>query len=266
MMFGKVKIFIFGVNVLVLVFCSGGVGQKPPDDTELEKIRQAVLDDPVMYELRFESAFAEHRALTREVKKQVFGRLAIGLEAYLSKRYYFALDYLEKCGQSRHVKELFNSGFSVKIQDLIQRCIEETADSGCTECGGSTMVDCGACSGSGWKICRRCKGNGKVMEVTRTPGLRRRGAELKGIPVLCYQCRGLLVNKCDTCSGSGLVECPNFAGRSAGSARLLYDPSIEEIKKIMAISVYLSNGGIDVYSNKEILNSPVIAKSRTSKF
>ncbi|MBW8015771.1 MAG: hypothetical protein FVQ82_06260 [Planctomycetes bacterium] len=183
--------------------------------------------------------FGDVQLKLRTEKMQAFGELAVGLDAYLAGRLDIAVKYLAKSleyGEGKYVRGVFHSEYSGLLDDVIADC-NSGAESVCRVCGGTEVVDCSSSFGIGWNLCRECRGTG-TLETSR----------VRGRAAVCASCGGLAAVNCKKCLGGGISECPDKDDAASGHGVGSSGPDKDDVKRALAIALYLKKGGADIYS------------------
>jgi len=245
----KYKILLIAGSLIACLTAGGAGGLS--SRLNLQQVRKNLIKDPSSYKVNYENVFEKNAEHQKLLKKQAMIQLSAGLMAYNDGLYRIAAKHLNACRDNKYVKELLEGNFSVSIEQIIEKC----GDVNCPQCLGAKKVDCTKCSGSGWVLCRRCKGTGVSGDFDSTASRTRR----RNRNNVCLQCGGLTVVRCDNCGGTGLVNCPELSGFERGTNEMLYDPISNEIKRLLAMSLFLVNGGTDIYSASELKKSITIS-------
>lgn len=163
-----------------------------------------------------------------------------GLNAYINGDYAAAKQGLNNAQQSQYVKTWADSELLTSLEDIRNRCEKALKDmSECRNCDGSGLVACDTCFGSGWIRCPQCWRQGTTLSGRGTYSCSNCQGERY---VICVKCKGEPFDECKTCTAE--------AGIGSNERKTIED--------VIAKAVYLSNGGIDLFTPQAFEPSPGI--------
>ncbi len=208
---------------------------------EIKDLCTIVLSNPI--DSAAHRRLAELRGQQLHERRQALNALARGLTFYIDRRLQSAMPELSKAMQSRYAVDLANSILLTPLEDVLEECKKyKRPKTRCPACLETRWAVCRDCSGAGATVCRECRGGGLA-------GGRFSRARSSGE---CEGCQGSGHFECRDCDGEGFVRCTRCVARNAGMGA----NEREAIEKLIAMAVYLRNGGVDFFTHDALKCSP----------
>ena len=234
-------------RINILFFCglclviSTAPSAQSQNTSDIDRLRRTVLSNP--QDQTAMSQLQDLQAARTQQRFRSLEALAKGLDLYLQRRRPEAKPLLEKANVSDFVRNMARKRLTSKSFDtILSDCGADTSGlrdrtpTGalqrkllCKVCGHSQVVDCRQCRGVGFltsgnsqAACTKCKGKGEVACKDVIHGLDR--------------------------GSSDAIQQRAFSGVSARARG--------EIQKLISISIYLGDGGVDLYSPGALKTSP----------
>jgi len=210
-------------------------------EDEIKDLCTIVLSNPI--DSAAHRRLAGLRRQQLQQRRQALNALARGLTFYIDRRLQSTMPELSKAMQSRYVVDLANSILLTPLEDVLEECKKyKKPKTRCPSCLETRWAVCKDCSGSGATVCRECRGMGLAGGRFSRPGS---SGECEG-------CRGSGYFECGECAGEGFVRCTRCVARNAGMGA----NEREAIEKLIAMAVYLRNGGVDFFTQNALKCSP----------
>ncbi|MHC4167120.1 MAG: hypothetical protein ACYSWQ_09205 [Planctomycetota bacterium] len=209
-------------------------------EDEIRDLCKIVLSNPIDSAARRRLAGLRRQQLQR--RRQALNALARGLKFYADDRFQSTIPDLSKAMQSKYVVDLANSVLLTPLEDVLEECKKhEKPKTRCPSCLDTKGAVCRDCSGSGVGICPECRGKGTAGRFSRP-----------GSSGQCRACRGSGCFECSDCAGEGFVPCKRCAPKDGGMGA----NEREAIEKLIAMAVYLREGGLDFFTQDALRCSP----------
>jgi len=238
-----------------------GTAEKTLDE-RIDALRVKVRDT---YDPEATKQLAELRIEEKRQRAEAAENLRRGLQAYLRKDFLAAGVDLRKAMRSRSVVQFADCFLLKSVKATAEECPEQTPASTdpeakpCSTCGDTGAEDCKSCNGTGNLRCSKCSGKG-IIRVRPRSGVRLpRG--MKYLNMACPKCGGTGVVPCAKCAGTGLLPCHVCTRKGVRDEPGELGPNaLEAVKKVICMTRYLRQGGIDLYSTEALRPSSAALK------
>jgi hypothetical protein len=209
-------------------------------EDEIKDLCKHVLSNPIDATAR--RTLAGLRPPQRQRRHQGLDALARGLDSYVNHQPQPTILNLNKAKQSPYILDWANSILPTSVDDMLEKCKQyKKSTTRCRLCLGTYWSACKSCEGAGVRRCLQCRGLGATSASPRL-----------GRPGHCGACEGLGCFECRECTGEGFVPCMRCTPKDGGI------PANERktIEDLMAMAIYLRDGGIDFFTQDALKCSP----------